>query len=314
MNSIYSISSAPDDGRVSVEQVWTQSASNGLSAGYTSLVPVQLGEGIILVAYNSATLQTDVYRLTASDPWIQPANSQADLSGGPWDSIATFVLGNETYLLTYRRDTGDFGFFRVAGDLSVSKPYIFTLPRNTPTKGFTTIGPFTSLGQQYVLGYDFDTGTVANFSVTVAPASVGGVPPLLALNIWYHQWAKGWTHFAFFQLGGANFFFKINTAKLNVNIDHIQDNPSLGTVEVGSYLQAQLPNALIIDIVAAVPWANGEPYLLTYIASSGATAIYAIHANCQGWTCLNTSMCITDASQAAIYRIGSTSYALLYQK
>jgi hypothetical protein len=223
------------------------------------------------------------------------------------------VLGNEPYLLTYRRDNGTFGFYRVGADLSVSPPYLFALPRNTPSHGFTSIGAFTSLSQQYVLGYDFDTGYVSNFSVVVTPSSTGGVPPLLALNVWYHQWAQGWTRFAFFQLGGANFFFKINTKKLNVNIDHIQDNPAMGTVEVGSYLQAQLPDALTIDLTAPVPWDNGEPYLLTYIAASGATVVYRIHADCQGWTSLFAGATVTGATQAVPYRIGNTTYTLFYQ-
>ncbi len=126
---------------------------------------------------------------------IRRRSSQPISRGGSWDATSTFVLDNEPYLLTHNRQAGSFGFFRVASDLSVSKPHLFALPRNTPTKGFTTVGPFTSLGQQYVLGYVFDTGTVANFSVTVKPASADGTPPLLALNVRYHQWAKGWTRF-----------------------------------------------------------------------------------------------------------------------
>lgn len=310
MTSIYSIT--PAAGGVALAPVWTQ-AKTGLAAGYTAMVPVQVGATTALFAYNKATQQTDVYTLTGAAPWVELAATKPELSGPAWDSLGTFVLGNEPYLMTYEREHGTFGFFRVASDLSVGAPYSFVLPRNTPTRGFTTVAAYPSLGQLTITGYDFDTGVVANFSLAVTPASIGNAPPLLAQNVWYHQWAKGWTHFAFFQLGGANFFFKINTAKLNVNIDHMQDTPALGSVEVGSYLQAQLPDALAITSTAHVPWANGEPYLLTYIAPTGATVVYRIHADCQGWTSLGACTTELNATQAIPYRIGETSYVLLYQ-
>lgn len=310
MTSIYAIKPAPNG--VTFNQVWAQAAS-GLAAGYTALVPVQVGAATALFAYNKTTQKADVYTLTDSAPWVQLSSAKIDLAGPAWDSLSTFVLGNDPYLMTYEREHGNFGFYRIANDLTVSKPYTFYFARNTPTHGFTTVAAYTSLGQVTFTGYDFDTGIVANFSLAVTSSSADGVPPLLAQNLWYHQWAKGWTRFAFFQLGGANFFFKINTAKLNVNIDHMQDNPAAGSVEVGSYLQAQLPDALSITNTAHVPWSNGEPYLLTYIASSGATVVYRIHADCQGWTNLNACTTEKDASQTVPYRIGNTSFVLFYQ-
>jgi hypothetical protein len=163
-----------------------------------------------------------------------------------------------------------------------------------------------------VLGYNFDHGTVAIYALTTTTSAPGGAPALLMQNSWYHTWAKGWTHFAFFQFGGCNFFFKINLDKLNVNIDHIQDNPAAGTVEVGSWLQSQLPDAEIIDIAAAVPKAHGEPYVLTYIASSGKTEILRIQADCLGWTRFDAGATVAGASLVSAYRVGDTSYALFY--
>jgi hypothetical protein len=313
MNAIYSITAASGTIQATLKQQWTQGAA-GLSAGYTSLVPVQIGGDLVLFAFNKATQPQglDAYITSGSAPWLQRAPCKANLSGGPWDTISCFVLGNVPYLLTYRADTGNFGFFAIAADLSLSPAYIFTSSHSTPSNGFTTVVPYTSLGGQYVLGYDFASGRVENFSVAVVPSSTGGAPPLLALNIWYHLWAKGWTQFSFFQLGGANFFFKINTLKLNVNIDHMQDNPAMGSIEVGSWLQAQLPDALSITSAAIIPWAYGEPYLLTYIASSGKTAVYQIHSDCLGWTLQTSSTTVTGASIAVTYQIGGTSYVLLY--
>lgn len=312
MNGIYSITAASGSTQLALNQAWTQD-DTVLAAGYTSLVPVRIGGNLVLFAFDKATQQLDAYVLSDGAPWVRRTDCEAKLSGGPWDTVGTFVLGNVQYLLTYRADTGGFGFFAIADDLSVSPPYIFAPSHTTPSNGFTTVVPYTSLGCQYVLGYDFDTGRVENFSVAVVPSSAGGTPPLLALNIWYHLWAKGWTHFSFFRLGGSNFFFKINTVKLNVNIDHMQDNPAMGSIEVGSELQNQLPDALVIDDAAIIPWANGEPYLLTYIASSGMTAVYQIHSDCLGWTLQTSSPTVTGASLAIPYQIGGTSYVLLYQ-
>jgi hypothetical protein len=309
MTSIYSLKSSLHS--VAVDRVWEQ-GSGGIATGYTALTTAPVGTATALFAYDRASQKADVYMLDGCAPWVQAAHTRQDVAGPAWDNLTSFVLGNEPYLMAYEREHGTFGFFHIAQDLSVSAPYTFAAPRNTPTHGFSTVAIYTSLGQTTFTGYSFDTGTVANFNLSVTPTSSGGVPALLAQNVWYHQWAKGWTRFAFFQLGGANFFFKINTAKLNVNIDHMLDNPALGSVEVGSYLQEQLPDALSITNAAHVPWADGEPYLLTYIAPSGTTAVYRIHADCQGWTRVHSGPAEKHAAQVIPYRIGSASYALLY--
>jgi hypothetical protein len=284
----------------------------GLPAGYTNITPVQTDDTQYLCAYNATTGAADLYLVADADPWLTLVESRIDLTSGPWEKLTTFTLGNELYLLTYRAEDGMFGFYHLSKDLSTSPPYLFYFSRNTPTIGFTEIAAVSSLGSQYVLGYNFSDGTVAAFSVNVTTSSSGGVPPLVALNVWYHHWAKDWTHFAFFQLGGANFFFKINTGKLNVNIDHLNDNPALGTVEVGSFLMPQLPDALAITNAAIIPWAHGDPYLITYIASSGATAILRIHGDCLGWTKQAERTIIAGASLVVPYAAGKTSYVLFY--
>jgi hypothetical protein len=309
MTSLHAIK--PTAGGAALDHVWSQSGG-GLAAGYTAMTAVPVGSATALFAYNRSTQKTDAYLLTAGAPWIQLANTRPQLTGPAWDNLTSFVLGNEPYLMTYEREHGSFGFFRVASDLTVGKPYSFAAPRNTPTHGFSSVAAYSSLGQIVFTGYSIDTGAVANFSLAVVSQSSDGAPPLLAQNLWYHQWAKGWTHFAFFQLGGANFFFKINTAKLNVNIDHMQDNPALGSVEVGSYLQEQLPDALSITSAAAVPWVHGEPHFVTYIAPTGEAALYRIHSDCQGWTRLGACAADKRATQTVAYRIGSTSYVLFY--
>jgi hypothetical protein len=320
MSAIYSVILASGANPGSLSQQWQ--SGTGLASGYTSLVPVQVGARLLLFAFNSATQQLDSYVLTGADPWVQKVASVGKLSSGPWDMLNTFVFGNTPYLLTYRVKTGNFGFFAVADDLSLSPPYIFSASHTTPSDGFTTVAPYTSLSAQYILGYDTTTGRVENFSVTVVPSSAGGTPPLLAVNIWYHFWAPNWKQFAFFQLGGCTFFFKINVSvdkttnqpKLqNVNIDHMQDNPAMGSIEVGSQLQSQLPYAASITAAAIIPWPFGKPYLFTYISSTGAAAVYEIHSDCLGWTQQISQTITKGASLVVSYRVGNSSYVLLYQ-
>jgi hypothetical protein len=310
-NRIYAVRSDAS-GKVSLQQVWAQESESGLGVGYSTLASMQIRERVILVGYDKATQATAAFSVNAADPWIQPLDSRIDLTGGPWDIVQSFVFGNDSYLMTYRADVGEFGIFKIGSDLSASPPYTFVYPRNWPTKDFTTVVPFASLGAQYILCYNFEHGTVAIYNLTAITSAPGGMPALLGQNVWYHTWARGWTHFAFFQLGGANFFFKINLAKLNVNIDHIQDNPAAGTVEVGSWLQSQLPDAELIDVAANIPWAHGEPYLITYIASTGKTEVLRVHANCLGWTHLGSAVTVADASILVPYRIGDESYVLFY--
>jgi hypothetical protein len=309
ISKLFAVRSAGAPDSVSIDALGDAGA---LAAGYTNVVSLKVLSNVYLCAYNRGTGLTDVYSASDTMPWLAPIESRIDLTGGPWDQLTSFVFGGDPYLLAYRAVDGTFGFFRVASDLSASPPYIFSLPRNTPTRAFTEIAAFNSVGAQYVLGYNADDGTVAAFSVATIPSAAGGVPPLLALNVWYHHWAAGWARFAFFQMGGANFFFKINRDKLNVNIDHMNDSPAAGTVEVGSFLQDQLPDALAIDCAAILPWAHGEPYLVTYIGAGGSTSVYNIHADCLGWARAATQTTVANASILVAYAVGGESYVLLY--
>jgi hypothetical protein len=310
MSAIYSIdTSGPTLGTPTLQ---SSPGADALPDGYRSFFPASIGGNTVLLALDKSGQSLDSYFLSGADPWIADSKVNASLEGGPWDQINGFVLGNIPYLLAYRADTGNIGFFAINDNLSLSAPYIFTSSHTTPSAGFTTVAPYVSLGAQYVLGYDNSTGRVENISVSVIPTSGGGVPPLLAANVWYHLWAKGWTNFALFQLGGANFFFKINKLKLNVNIDHMLDNPALGSIEVGSQLQDKMLDAAAITNSAIIPWANGEPYLITYVAPSGNSAVYRIQSDCQGWTPVWMGVAVAGASQVVPYRAGDKTCVLIY--
>jgi hypothetical protein len=308
MTSIYSIAQSASGMAIAA----CNAANSALKTGYTSLVTLQGMHSDILYAYNKTTKKVDVYQLSIQAPFVQLLISGGtDLNLFAWDQLRSFVLGNKSYLMGYEKTKGNFGFYEVREDFSLSKPYTFSNMRSWPTQNFSEVSPFVATGLMYVLGYDDAKGTVAIFSLDVISTSAGGVPPLNMLNVWYHQWAKGWEDFSFFQLGQSNFFFKINKAKLNVNIDHILDNPAAGTVEIGSYLQNQLPNALDVTLACIIPWADGEPYLATYDGKTYALNVYKIHADCQGWTQLNTAT-VMASTQMISYRIGNQSFVLLY--
>ena len=308
---VFSFVPGPSADSVSLAPVWKQNGGTSIEPGGSAAVVLSLGARDVLLVYDRAGEKVGAYHLTDGAPWVAPVDSAITLTGGPWDQLESFVLGNATYLLTYRADKGVFGIFEINSDLHASPPYTFAFPRNWPTPGFTTVKPFSQFGNQYVLGYGTSDGKVGIYGITTTTASQGGIPALVGQNVWYHTWAAGGQRFAFFQLGGVTFFFKINVKKLNVNIDHVNDNPATGTVEVGSLLQDKLPDAAALDIAAIVPWRRDEPYLLTYVREKGAADLYRIHADCQGWTKVGSATA-PGASLVVPYRVGGGSFALFY--
>jgi hypothetical protein len=282
-----------------------------LPDGYSSLVATGLNGKQVLYGYNKTTNQFDVYDISDAAPFLSPVlKGSTGLELHQWDILRAFTLGNKQYLMSYEAKHGNLGFYEIKDDYTLSKPYVFMNQRSWPTQNFSEVTPFVCVGLLYVLCYDGVKGTVAIFSLDVIAGSQDGIPPLNMLNSWYHQWAKGWDNFSFFQLGQSNFFFKINKAKLNVNIDHVLDIPAQGSVEIGSYLQAQMPDALDVKLATIIAWSNGEPYLATCTAA-GSLNIYHIHADCQGWTKLNNSTIDAGTSMLS-YLINGTSYLLVY--
>jgi hypothetical protein len=256
-----------------------------LRAKHTSITPVSVNGQIYLFAYNRAQNYFDVYEFTPAAPWLTAVKAKPAI-GKAKDIINAFTLGNLPYICVYTAKNGVFEIYSVANDLSFSQPYKFYRNHELAvSQHFTTLKPFTQFGQIAFLGYRGDTGYVAMYTVGMAATSPApDVPPLLMLPVWSHPWAPGWTRFAFFQFGGEPFFLKTNTKVLNVNIDHILDTMAAGTAEVGTLLQAQLPDALRITHVEPFALGNGEPYFVTYISSSGAATLNRIHSDCLGWT------------------------------
>jgi hypothetical protein len=256
-----------------------------LSAKYASLTPLTMGKACYLLGYEPTGATFDVYEVVGSPPFLK-SNKAKPAIGKAKDIINVFTLGDRPYVCVYTAKNGVFETYSVASDLSFSKPYKFYRNHELAiSHGFTTVKPFTQYGQVGFLGYRSDTGYVATYTAAIAVSSTApDVPPLLMLPVWAHPWAAGWTRFAFFALGGVPFFLKTNTKILNVNIDHILDTLASGTAEIGTELQAQLPDALKITNVEPLTLEHGEPYFVTYIAGSGAATLNRIHADCLGWT------------------------------
>jgi len=280
-----------DSDHLALTNVWSEAGV--LGTGYTDLTVLDVGATSYLIGYGTGANDADVF---AIEPGAAPfRKNDAGLAlGTGWDALAPFVLGNRPHLMSYRRDRGTFGFFEIGSDLTASAPFRFGHPRDPGLSvGFSEVKPMVCIGQVFFLGYNFDTGNVVLYSLAVTSTSEGGAPPLAAHHVWQRSWAKGWTRFAWFTLGGGNFFLKTNTDRPNVNIDHVRDNPADGTAEVAT--QMDLQDAQSLDICAAFTLGNGEPYFAAY-KKDGTTTLYRFHADCRGWTQVGSAATIPDAT------------------
>jgi hypothetical protein len=302
----------PDAGQLAVEQVWSQPGAGPLPAGSAHLVPVPTEQGLNLLAVSAAG-QVTVLRVTEKEPWFEPVAGNVDL-GGSWDAVKPFTLANLPYLMAYTAHDGQFSFIPLPGGRQSQVPYRYNRRHHPgPTAGFDMVSPVVVNGGCYVLCYASDTGDVALHELRVLARTPGGsppgTPPLLASPTWIHQWARDWTRFAFFTLGGEAFFLKTNVGKLNVNIDHVLDDPTEGTVEVGTYLH--LDDALSLDIVEPFTLNGGDPYFVAY-RRDGQTVLYRIHGDCQGWSAKARLQAVTGAGKLVPLRIGDTCLLLFY--
>ena len=284
-----------------------------VGGGFRNIVPLRAGGQDALLAFD-ANGQCTAFRALPAAPWIEPVACEIRL-GGPADIVEPFVIGLNPHLLAYAAEAGTLSFIPIGDDLKARPPYVFSRKRAPITTGFTVVKPLVFNGLVSVLCYSFTTGEVDIFSLNVTATLMSGAkpgtPPLLMRPLWIHQWAKNWTRFAFFTLGLENFFFKINVGKVNVNIDHIMDDPGTGTVEVGTYLQDQLDDPKGVEIVASFSMKGGEPYFVAY-RKNGQTGFYRIHSDCQGWTREAELDAGGGVTQIIPYETGGERFQLFY--
>jgi hypothetical protein len=270
----------------------TQIGKVDLPSSYTSLVSFHLGDGAYIGGYGPSKATLDLFEVSAKSPWLKPVKAGPEIGTGK-DILNVFVLGDRPHICAYTKKNGVFETYSFADDLTFTTKAPYKFYRNhelATSQNFSTVKFFTQFsawaGQQVVfIGYRDDTGYVGMYTAGLAAtATSAGVPSILMLPVWSHTWAPGWTRFAFFNLGGEAFFLKTNTKKLNVNIDHVQDTLASGTLEVGTQLQSQLPDAANLTHVEPLIFTNGEPWFVTYKASSGDATVNRIHGDCLGWT------------------------------
>ncbi len=278
--TLYRISPAGRD-EVDVAPVWSQpeAGAGPLAAGLHHLVPLPDGHHLLAIGGDA---KGSVFRVTAEEPWVEAADATVDL-GGAWDIVRPFVIGDRPHLLAYTAaEPGHFAFFPLTPGFEAEPPYLFSRVREPgPTGGYDMIEPIVVDGMVHYMCYDADTGKVVIYALQVTATGTDGQPPLLSRAVWVHQWAAKWTRFAYFRLGAGTYFLKTNVGRLNVNIDHVLDDPSQGAVEVGSHLD--LPNALDLTLVAPLVSPQGDPGFITYMPD-GVTTVNRIHGDCQAWS------------------------------
>lgn len=258
----------------------TQAPADSVFGTYDLIASVEVAGVPHVLAYERASGTVRFYAASLTPPFFTQAGT-GNL-GADWDAIESFVLANKPHLICYQRKNGHFEFRGLAKDLSLSAPLEFHRSHEPgPTAGFTMIRPFVSMSGVAFMGYNIETGAVAMYTVSATATSPPGMLPILALNVWSHAWAKNWTRFVFFAMGGANLFLKTNTGGGgNVNIDRIMDGLATGTVEVSTHMN--LAEALDQTLNAAIILDDGSPHFVT-CKPDGASVIYRIHPDCQGW-------------------------------
>ena len=310
--TLYSIKAAAKREELEVKEVWSQDGI--FAADYNHVVPLTVGSSAYVIGFN-AEGKGSAFKATNKAPWFEAVNSDIDV--GSSDILNPFVLGNRTWLLAYASEKGVLSFYPVDDNLNAVKPpYTYSHKRVPLTADFTVCEPIIINSGLYIIMYNFKTGDVNTWSLNVTPypppAAPPGTPALRIQAVWVHQWAKSWSRFAFFYLGGESFFFKINFGpKLNVNIDHLLDDASQGSIEVGTNMQDQLNEPTKIDIVKPFTMGAGEPYFVTY-RNDGSTDWFRIDTDCQGWTKEAGGATIKNATQVVPYQIDSERFALFY--
>lgn len=173
--------------------------------------------------------------------------------------------------------------------------------------GFTTVKPFVSLGAVYVIGYN-ESGNAVVYSISVTSRSDSpDVPPISIRHVWQRSWSPGWTCFAFFTLGGENFFLKTNIVFPNVNIDHICDDPSDGSVAVATRMNLEGAQDLKVCKTFTV---TGYPHFVAY-SNNGEATLYRIHGDCKDFTCVGSCNTVSE-SRLIIPIMPSKSTRLLF--
>ncbi|XAT60828.1 hypothetical protein GN278_08840 [Rhodobacteraceae bacterium Araon29] len=286
---------------------WTDLGAVPLKRVYTAMTTYDNYGTEMLIGYDSASGTCDTYELLDKAPWVKEVANIFDFGKG-WDSIQPFYMMNHPHILAYQAKNGHMYFFPLTKSLHSEHPLHFYHLRYPYTNNLSEVRCLNSLGQNFVLGYNTEDGAVNIWTISATATSTGKSPPLVVESVWAHQWAKGWTRFAFFTWGAESFFLKTNTWKPNVNIDHVWNDLSAGTNEVGSHLK--LKDDQTLNIVRPFMVGSGDPYFLTYLSATGEVRLNRVHGDCMGWTTEATERAFANAETILTYRLGDQNYGL----
>jgi len=303
--AIYSITETERRGQLLIEPTWVQNGDGPLRPGYAHFSAINIGGQAHLLAVADGG-EASLFTLTGG----KPQAVDAPLSfGHAVDAVDSFVLGDETYVYTYVAKDGMLRFHRLR-DRSLSQPFEYFRARQPGiTVGWTTVKAFTYQRALHICGYGYETGEVILLKVAVTPTSEGGAPPLDVETTWSWTWAKGWTRFAFFQIGGENFFLKTNLLKPNVNIDHLSDDPGRRSSEIGTHLT--LADAATLTSCDPFLLADGHPGFTT-CRPDGHITFNRVHPDCRGWTTEATLEAAFGPTHLVHWRTSNRAFVLVY--
>lgn len=285
-----------------IDQVWPPPNESGnLPAVYTHIFPFVFNEETYMFMYDKGAGKADIYQAKHNEQWLKQVSSQTVTKG--LDIIEPFLFAAQPHALGYTAKTGEFEFFRFGEDLKFSLIHKYHKRYGDElSKGYTTVKPFSAVKSMYFLCYEYDTGKVAFYQISATATRL-----LTTKLVFFSQWERGWTKYAMFQLGGANFYLKTNTLFNTSLFDHILDDPSQGIYVVIFY------HNLLLDYDAMVPFymGAGNPYFVTY-KKSGDTTFNRIHGDCLGWTKEASYSTVTGADLVVPFRRGAENYVLFY--
>jgi hypothetical protein len=308
--AIYTISPTERCDQLSVDLAWEQPALAPLDPEYAQLAHVSIGSKPHLIAVAPEGRAT-LYALLDRVPFFEPVPCNLNFGGGV-DAVEGFVLGNRTFVLGYFAKQGRLRFYEIGSRGECSDSFEYARLREPGLSiGWTMIAPLVYLKQVFLAAYSFDTGAVDLLKVTAAATSPLGVPPLDVSTVWSWTWARGWTRFAWFTMGGENFFLKTNVLKPNVNIDHLSDDPKRRSGEIGTHLI--LEDAADLTLVKPFCMAGGAPHFVS-TRGDGKAVWYRIHPDCQGWTAVARTQVMAGASELLCYTAGDRRFALFSKR
>lgn len=297
-SAIYTIAPSGEWDRCEADLLWSGMKGSDIGADYDAFCPLA-GHPDRLCASSSAERTIDVYALSVQKPHLEKlASTPVDHA---YNSVRSFTVAGEPWLVAYEKEAGLLDFFRVDKDFSLRPTCSYSRAYGDTTRGYTAVHPFSYRGDMRLLAYCSDDGRAAVYRLSVTADE-----PLRVAPAWNAKWAEGWTRFSLFRLGGENYFLKTNTIYKSVYIDHLADEAAEGSHPVGRHLP------LPIDLTATCTFEMaGCLYIGTYRAE-GAATVNRLRSDCQGWDTACRFEAVESAAHLVPLEADGTACLFLY--